>query len=183
MDFFYKYGAPKRILTDQGKEFVNKINLDMCAKLGIARSLCAPYHPQTNGLVERLNGTIQGALKKMVRGHPSDWDDYIRPTITDEEVNSLAGNEDVTLTSKLSDVYPKVEANILAAQQRVRKRKPVQPSPLRCPRVPQSPILTQSPQPSLQTPDELIAEIWSGKQQGVLWSKIQCTTCSLWFHW
>ncbi|KAA8578232.1 hypothetical protein FQN60_010716 [Etheostoma spectabile] len=61
MDFFYKYGAPKRILTDQGKEFVNKINLDMCAKLGIARSLCAPYHPQTNGLVERLNGTIQGA--------------------------------------------------------------------------------------------------------------------------
>ena len=26
MDFFYKYGAPKRILTDQGKEFVNKVS-------------------------------------------------------------------------------------------------------------------------------------------------------------
>lgn len=43
--------------------------------------------------------------------------------ITDEEVNTLAGNEEVSLTSKLIDVYPKVEANILAAQQRVQKRK------------------------------------------------------------
>ena len=25
LDFFYKYGAPKRILTDRGKEFVNKV--------------------------------------------------------------------------------------------------------------------------------------------------------------
>lgn len=25
LDFFYKYGAPKRILTDHGKEFVNKV--------------------------------------------------------------------------------------------------------------------------------------------------------------
>ncbi|KAA8593646.1 hypothetical protein FQN60_009762 [Etheostoma spectabile] len=144
MDFFYKYGASKRILTDQGKEIVFKIYLDMCAKLGIARSLYAPYHPQTNGLVERLNGTIQGALKKVVRGHQSNWDDCIRPTITNEEVNALAGSEEVTLTSKLSDVYPKVEANILAAHQSVQKRKLVQPNPLKCPRVPQSPISTQS---------------------------------------
>uniref|UniRef100_A0AAQ4QPV2 Integrase catalytic domain-containing protein n=1 Tax=Gasterosteus aculeatus aculeatus TaxID=481459 RepID=A0AAQ4QPV2_GASAC len=75
MDFFYKYGAPKRILTDRGKEFVNKINTGLC------ESLCAPYHPQTNGLVEKLNGTIQGALKKMVQDHPSDWDKYIQPTV------------------------------------------------------------------------------------------------------
>ena len=26
MDIFYKYGAPKRILTDRGKEFVNKVS-------------------------------------------------------------------------------------------------------------------------------------------------------------
>ncbi|RXN33751.1 gag-pol fusion [Labeo rohita] len=59
LDFFYKFGAHKRILTDQGKEFVNKINFDLCESLGIKRSLCSPYHPQTNGLVEKMNGTIQ----------------------------------------------------------------------------------------------------------------------------
>ena len=36
-----------------------QINTEVCQILGIRRSLCAPYHPQTNGLVERLNGTIQ----------------------------------------------------------------------------------------------------------------------------
>ena len=43
--------------------------------------------------------------------------------ITDEEVDALAGNQEVSLTSKLTDVYPKVQANILAGQERVRKRK------------------------------------------------------------
>lgn len=87
--FFHQFEAPKRILTDQGKEFVNavcthflvgfswyilwctnayniisiflsfQINRDVCEMLGIKRSLCAPYHPQTNGLVEKMNGTIQ----------------------------------------------------------------------------------------------------------------------------
>ena len=36
-----------------------QINYGLCEKLGIERSLCSPYHPQTNGLVEKLNGTIQ----------------------------------------------------------------------------------------------------------------------------
>ena len=43
--------------------------------------------------------------------------------ITDEEVNVLVGNQEVLLTSTLTDVYPKVEANILGGQERVRKRE------------------------------------------------------------
>ncbi|RXN33963.1 gypsy retrotransposon integrase 1-like protein [Labeo rohita] len=70
LDFFYKFGAPKRILTDQGREFVNKVNFSLCDKLGITRSLCSPYHPQTNGLVEKLNGTIHRSLTKMVGENP-----------------------------------------------------------------------------------------------------------------
>ncbi|KAL0152095.1 hypothetical protein M9458_052602 [Cirrhinus mrigala] len=78
---FYKFGAPKRLLTDQGTEFVNKINLGVCQTLGIKRSLCAPYHPQTNGLVERLNGTIQRSLSKLVENRPSSWADYLEATM------------------------------------------------------------------------------------------------------
>ncbi len=32
----------------------------VCEILNIKRSLCSPYHTQTNGLVERMNATIQG---------------------------------------------------------------------------------------------------------------------------
>ncbi|KAL1268443.1 hypothetical protein QQF64_033806 [Cirrhinus molitorella] len=59
VDFFYKFGAPKRLLTDQGTEFVNK----------------------TNGLVERLNGTIQRSLTKMVGEKPSSWDQHLKATL------------------------------------------------------------------------------------------------------
>jgi len=39
--------------------FCKQINEELCAFLNVERSLCAPYYPQTNRLVEKLNGTIQ----------------------------------------------------------------------------------------------------------------------------
>ncbi|RXN14097.1 myosin-1 isoform X3 [Labeo rohita] len=77
INFFYRFGAPKRILTDQGSEFVNQINRELCGFLSVERSLCAPYHPQTNGLVEKLNGTIQRALCKLVDSQSEKWDEYL----------------------------------------------------------------------------------------------------------
>ncbi|XP_019210278.1 uncharacterized protein LOC102075523 [Oreochromis niloticus] len=81
LKFFYQFEAPKRILTDQGKEFVNEINRNVCKILNIQRSLCAPYHPQTNGLVERMNGTIQRALSKLVNEKPEEWDKHLDPVM------------------------------------------------------------------------------------------------------
>ncbi|KAJ8004700.1 hypothetical protein DPEC_G00139030 [Dallia pectoralis] len=57
------------------------VNYGLCQKLGIKRSLCSPYHPQTNGLVEKLNGTIQRSLNKVVADHPKDWDQYLQATM------------------------------------------------------------------------------------------------------
>lgn len=78
---FYRFGAPKRILTDQGREFVNKMNKEVCQLFGIQRSLCSPYHPQTNGLVEKMNGTIQRALGKLCQEKPQMWDQYLEAVL------------------------------------------------------------------------------------------------------
>ncbi|XP_026026956.1 uncharacterized protein LOC113024268 isoform X2 [Astatotilapia calliptera] len=75
--FVHQFEAPKRILTDQGKEFVNSLNKRVCGLLKIKRSLCSPYHPQTNGLVEKMNGTIQRALCKVIGNQPQMWDEYL----------------------------------------------------------------------------------------------------------
>ncbi|RXN14934.1 gag-pol fusion [Labeo rohita] len=79
INFFYRFGAPKRILTDQGTEFVNQINRELCGFLSVERSHRhrLKYHPQTNGLVEKLNGTIQRALCKLVDSQSEKWDEYL----------------------------------------------------------------------------------------------------------
>lgn len=57
--------------------FLLQLNKRVCGLLKIKRSLCSPYHPQTNGLVEKMNGTIQRALCKVVGNQPQMWDEYL----------------------------------------------------------------------------------------------------------
>ena len=57
-------GIPKQILTDNGPEFVNQVEHRMCQLLGIHRAKTSVYYPQTNGLAEEVNKTIQSYLRK-----------------------------------------------------------------------------------------------------------------------
>ena len=47
------------------------------AELGIRHIRTSPYHPQGNGRVERLNGTIQRKLKLLSRENPRKWSLYL----------------------------------------------------------------------------------------------------------
>uniref|UniRef100_A0A3Q3KR86 Gypsy retrotransposon integrase-like protein 1 n=1 Tax=Monopterus albus TaxID=43700 RepID=A0A3Q3KR86_MONAL len=79
----YKHGCPKRILSDQGREFVNEVSINhtLCELLQIKRSVTAAYHPQTNGLDEKTNDNIKRALKKLVNDQQNDWDTFLDATL------------------------------------------------------------------------------------------------------
>uniref|UniRef100_A0A146PAI2 Gypsy retrotransposon integrase-like protein 1 n=1 Tax=Fundulus heteroclitus TaxID=8078 RepID=A0A146PAI2_FUNHE len=77
LKFIYQFEVPQRILADQGKEFVNDINTEVCRVLGIKKSLCVPYYPHTKRLVGRLKVTIQNTLTKVGYDKGSDWDLYL----------------------------------------------------------------------------------------------------------
>jgi IS30 family transposase len=65
-----KYGVPKMILSDNGKEFKNIVMEEMCKRYGIEWKFGSPYSPTTTGLVERFNQTLINNLKKLSRfGH------------------------------------------------------------------------------------------------------------------
>jgi transposase InsO family protein len=60
---FEKYGKPKLIQSDNGKEF--RIALWL-RSLGIKHFLSSIYTPQQNGIIERSNGTVKTILKKVL---------------------------------------------------------------------------------------------------------------------
>ncbi|KAI5154953.1 hypothetical protein ENBRE01_3467, partial [Enteropsectra breve] len=73
-DIFARHGPPKNIRSDQGTEFVNSIFKKTTEIWNARHKLSSPYHPQTNGLVERTNRTIMEKLEKLVYNCPTLWD-------------------------------------------------------------------------------------------------------------
>lgn len=59
LEYFSRVGYPKEILTDQGTPFVSKLMKQVCKLLDIRHIKTSVYHPQTDGLVERYNGTLK----------------------------------------------------------------------------------------------------------------------------
>ena len=64
-----RFGAPKRIHTDQGQNFEAQLFKEMCHLFSIEKTRTMPYHPQSDGMVERMNGSIQDMLAKYVAEH------------------------------------------------------------------------------------------------------------------
>lgn len=61
---FTKLSFPLKILSDRGSVFLSKVLkqlYDVCGVKGISTS---PYRPQSNGIVERLHGTLKLILAK-----------------------------------------------------------------------------------------------------------------------
>ncbi|XP_065407431.1 uncharacterized protein LOC135972648 [Chrysemys picta bellii] len=71
---FARVGIPGEILTDQGTNVSSRLIAELCRLLHIRTLRTSVYHPQTDGLVERFNGTLKAMLRKFVEEDPSHWD-------------------------------------------------------------------------------------------------------------
>ena len=71
VEIFGRMGLPYQVLTDQGAQFTgalaNQNNL-----LGTVHLKTAPYHPQSNGVLERAHSTIEAMLAKS-KSQGLDW--------------------------------------------------------------------------------------------------------------
>ena len=74
---FARVGVPKEILTDQGSNFTSNLLAEVYRLLHIQPIRTSPYHPQTDGLVERFNQTLKAMLRRAVKEEGKDWDKLV----------------------------------------------------------------------------------------------------------
>ena len=72
-----RYGPPSVIVSDNGGEFTATAFETWLRTCGIKHSRTSPYHPQTNGKVERFNGSLQKLLLKISGGDSAKWENYL----------------------------------------------------------------------------------------------------------
>ena len=77
MVIFSRVGIPREILTDQGSNFQAQLLRKLYHLLHIDALRTSPYHPQSDGLVERFNQTLKGMLRKAACQEEKDWDRLI----------------------------------------------------------------------------------------------------------
>lgn len=57
------YGMPNIITTDQGRQFESKLFKELSQLTGSKHLHTTAYHPQANGIIERMHRTLKGAIK------------------------------------------------------------------------------------------------------------------------
>lgn len=77
VEIFARIGIPAELVSDGGPQFTSKVMEDALKLLGIKHSSASPYHPETIGLCEKINGTLQNMLKKVVENQPRAWDRFL----------------------------------------------------------------------------------------------------------
>ncbi|CAF4413388.1 unnamed protein product [Rotaria sp. Silwood2] len=76
-----KYGTPKCILTDNGTHFTASMMSELLKKIGITHLYSTPYHPMTNGQIERYNATMDSKIAALSNENRTNRDEQL-PFVT-----------------------------------------------------------------------------------------------------
>jgi transposase InsO family protein len=101
LDWVAIYGVPHRLISDNGREFINEAVDGLLKALGTHHSRTAPFRPQTNSQAEVFNRVMQNYLKKIIIDNvlsTTNWESFIIPL-------QIAHNTAVNRITKTSPFY------------------------------------------------------------------------------
>ena len=97
-DYIPRHGVPTIMIHDNGTEFTNSTVQDYLCKLGVEVRRTTPYHPQTNGKLERWHRSLKDILRKLVNNNISAWEEHLGSAL-------LAYRQSVSETTGYSPFY------------------------------------------------------------------------------
>ncbi|XP_030958324.1 uncharacterized protein LOC115980184 [Quercus lobata] len=74
---FIKYGIPRVLVSDNGKQFDNNAFRDFCSELGIKNHYSSPAHPQANEQVEVTSRSLLKIIKTRLEKAKGIWPDEL----------------------------------------------------------------------------------------------------------
>ena len=72
-----RFGVPRALVLDNGKQFDNAKFRDFCAELGIKNYYSSPAHSQSNGQAEVTIRTLKATLKTKLEDLKGSWVEYL----------------------------------------------------------------------------------------------------------
>ena len=76
-EMFCQFGVPDELHSDHGRNFEASVFQEVCRRLGVKKTRTTPLHPQSDGLVERVNQTVVMQLAILTDRHQRDWDRHL----------------------------------------------------------------------------------------------------------
>ena len=67
--------SPYVLRSDNAPEFVSDVIRWMNEELSIRHVTSSTYHPQSQGMVERMHRTLNAVVRGLVEEHPEDWEE------------------------------------------------------------------------------------------------------------
>ena len=70
-----RFGVPANLTSDRGVQFTSATWTDWCSEYGVQHIPTTAFHPQANGMVERLHRQMKDTL--CARGSTAAWADHL----------------------------------------------------------------------------------------------------------
>ena len=75
------YGAPRRIVSDNGPAFASALFAELCKLYNIKHTLSCAYHPQSQGSTERNQKSIITLIRAFVNQQQTNWAHYLHSVV------------------------------------------------------------------------------------------------------
>jgi hypothetical protein len=76
----YAFAAPYEVMCDCGGKFLGAFQ-EVCNDHSIKITRGSAYHPETQGLVERANQTLERALATMTGNASNTWESHLHKAV------------------------------------------------------------------------------------------------------